>query len=355
MKWPDLPTGEDKPPWGALFGAASMAYMFVAPYRHNAPGTEWLWTALAFVAFLVLYTLGVIFWSRRHIVLRVCIGLAVLGAAFTVYRPSGIVIFVYIAALGPFAMGGKIGGSAAIIGVAAALIVVQWALFWPPSYFPYTFAVVALVLGAALTVVARQRAAMAHLHKTAERERIARDLHDILGHTLSVIILKSELAGRLLEHDAGRARAEIADVERISRKALSEVREAIAGYRAGNLRSEIERARATLQTAGIEVERDVEEFDLPVAHERVLALVLREAITNVIRHAHAKRCRMSLRWSNGICRLEVHDDGRGGVLKEGMGMRGIRERIGVLGGEVSWNGGPGTSMIVTLPLAASIS
>lgn len=354
MKWLQLPTGEDRPPWGALFGAASMAYMFVAPYQRSAEWTEWLWTALGFAAFLVLYTLGVIFWSRKRIVLRVCVGLAVLGAAFTAYRPSGVVLFVYIAALGPFAMGGKIGGSAAIIGVAAALIVGEWALFWPASYFPYTFAFVALVLGAALTVVARERAAMAQLHKTAERERIARDLHDILGHTLSVIILKSELASRLLEHDARRARSEIEDVERISRKALSEVREAIAGYRSGDLRTELERARATLQTAGIEVERDVEEFAMPVAHERVLALVLREAVTNVIRHAHAQRCRMSLRRSNGACRLEVRDDGRGGIHSEGMGMRGIRERIAALGGEVSWSE-PGTTMIVTLPLAASIS
>jgi two-component system sensor histidine kinase DesK len=354
MKWPDIPTAEDKPPWGAMFGAASMAYMFVGPWQRAAAWPEWLWTTLAFLAFLALYTLGVIFWSRKNIVLRVCVGLAILGVAFTTYRPSGIVLFVYVAALGPFAMGGRIGGSAAIVATAAALIVGQWALFWPPSYFPYTFAVVAVVLGAALTVVARQRAAMAQIHKSAERERIARDLHDILGHTLSVIVLKSELAGRLLEQDPRRARSEIEDVERISRQALAEVREAIAGYRSGNLRTELDRTRATLQSAGIEVECDIEEVGMPIAHERVLALVLREAITNVIRHANARRCRVSVRRNNGACRMEVRDDGRGGIGSEGMGMRGIRERISALGGEVSWAGGAGTAMIVTLPLVTSV-
>ena len=119
------------------------------------------------------------------------------------------------------------------------------------------------------------------------RERIARDLHDILGHTLSVVILKSELASRLLEQNPVRAKAEIEEVERIARNALTEVREAIVGYRTGDLLAELARCQSTLETAGIIVERHDEIVDLPLAHERALALIVREAVTNIVRHANA--------------------------------------------------------------------
>jgi two-component system sensor histidine kinase DesK len=355
MKWPELPTGENKPPWGALFGAASMAYLFVAAYRADAAPAEWFWTGLAFACFLALYAIGVVFWSQRRIVLRVCIGLALIGTAFTAYRPSGIIFFVYIAALGPFAAGGRVARSATIVVLAGLAILGQWHLFWPPAAFPYVFAIVAVVLGAALTVVARQRATLARFHKTAERERIARDLHDILGHTLSVVILKSELASRLVEQDTRRARKEIEEIERISREALADVREAIAGYRSGDLRAEFERAGATLATAGIAVDGDCESMSMPAAHERALALVLREAVTNVIRHAQASRCRVNLSLTDGSYRLEVGDDGRGGVLREGMGMQGIRERVRALGGTATWSAAAprGTTLVVTVPSAGA--
>jgi two-component system sensor histidine kinase DesK len=216
---------------------------------------------------------------------------------------------------------------------------------------PYVVAIEAVLVGAAITLVARQQIALRQILKTAERERIARDLHDILGHTLSVITLKSELASRLLDHDPRRAKAEIEDVERISRNALSEVREAIVGYHAGDLIAEFDRAKSTLETAGIVVERHCEAAGMPVAQERVLALVLREAVTNVLRHAQAKRCRMTLQKTDTAYRLEVRDDGRGGVHQEGLGMRGIRERVAAIGGNVSWNAGPGTELTITVPIA----
>src|SRR5207253_2493665 len=109
-----------------------------------------------------------------------------------------------------------------------------------------------------------------HLAKVAERERIARDLHDLLGHTLSVIILKSELASKLADRDADRARAEIRDVERISRDALAQVRAAVRGYRAGSLQGETDAARATLATAGVVVECELATLTIPPAYEAVL-------------------------------------------------------------------------------------
>ena len=114
-----------------------------------------------------------------------------------------------------------------------------------------------------------------HLAKIAERERIARDLHDVLGHTLSVIVLKSELASKLVEQEPVRAKSEMADVEQTARTALAEVRQAIGGYRSNGLVAELAQARATLETAGITVECDQVPVKLPATQESVLSLAVR--------------------------------------------------------------------------------
>jgi two-component system sensor histidine kinase DesK len=189
-----------------------------------------------------------------------------------------------------------------------------------------------------------------HLAKVAERERIARDLHDVLGHTLSVIILKSELARKLMDHDPARAKAEIADVEQTSRKALAEVRSTIRGYRDHSLEAELKQAKATLETAGVTVKSESQELRLSPAQESVVALVVREAVTNVVRHAHARNCHLRLMPVNGTCRLEIQDDGRGGGNVEGNGLRGMRERIEALGGTFERDNTVGTKLSIQFPL-----
>jgi two-component system, NarL family, sensor histidine kinase DesK len=187
----------------------------------------------------------------------------------------------------------------------------------------------------------------------AERERIARDLHDVLGHTLSVIILKSELAGKLIDRDPARAKAEIGDVERTSREALAEVRNTIRGYRLNSLAAELKQAESTLQLAGVAVKSETSEVALTPAQESVVALVVREAVTNVVRHAAAKNCRVHLASANGSCVLEVQDDGRGAVRSEGNGLRGMRERVEALGGTLQFKSSSGTSLKIQFPLIQS--
>jgi two-component system, NarL family, sensor histidine kinase DesK len=191
------------------------------------------------------------------------------------------------------------------------------------------------------------------LAKMAERERIARDLHDVVGHTLSLITLKSELAGRLLDaqRNAERARAEIEDVQRISSHALNDVRTTILGDRSETIEAEFERAASTLRTAGIEVECLREPVRLGSTHESILGLALREAVTNVVRHAGASRCCIRLLQTSQTCVLEVQDDGRGGEGSEGQGLRGMRERIEALGGSVLREMTTGTRLTVSLPAA----
>ncbi len=354
MKWLQLPEDAEKPSWAGLFGAVPVLYIFWDPYQKGASWEEWMWTLLAFTIFLTLAVLASLYWARKSVMQVICAAMAMLALAFGAYRPSGVIFYIFVAAFGPLAMAGRIASSAAIIVCAAAMILIQWMLLWPfiwPfSSMPYITAAEALLLGAAITVVVRQQIALRRTLKTAERERIARDLHDILGHTLSVIILKSELASRLMDQDPTRAKTQIEDVERISRNALSEVREAIVGYRSVDLHAELDRAKSTLETAGVSVEQYRDALQLPPAHERVLALIVREAITNVLRHAHAKCCSMSLKGTPGGYRLEIRDDGRGGVHREGMGMQGIRERVKAIGGEVAWQSGRGTELIIDVPL-----
>jgi two-component system sensor histidine kinase DesK len=352
MKWPDLPTGTEKPSWAGLFGAIALVYVFWDPYRLGATWIEWLWTGLAFAVFFSLNVVGLIYWSRRRVIVWVCSAMTLVAIAFTAYRPSGIVFFIIIAGFVPLTMGGRVAASAAIIGGVVLLAVAEWWWLWPQSPAPYVVAVESFLVGGAITFLVRQQMSLRQILKTAERERIARDLHDILGHTLSVIALKAELANRLLEQSPQRAKTEIADVERIARNALAEVRDAISGYRSGDLLAELDRAQSTLETAGIVVERHCESLDMPVAQERVLALVLREAVTNIVRHAQAKHCHMTLRKTARDYRFEVRDDGRGGPHEEGFGMLGIRERVAAIGGHASWSAGPGTALTVAVPLAA---
>jgi two-component system sensor histidine kinase DesK len=215
------------------------------------------------------------------------------------------------------------------------------------------------------------------LAAVAERERIARDLHDVLGHTLSVIVLKAELAGRLIslntEEASARATTEIADVERTARTALAEVREAIGGYRTRGLAAEIEAARRTLDAAGVTLlvadgpgtpGIASETWDananpaaaLSSTEETVLALALREAVTNIVRHARATTCTLRFLTESGTRRLIVEDNGSSPAPpREGNGLRGMRARIESIGGHLQLQHDRGTRLLITLPQSGAAS
>jgi two-component system sensor histidine kinase DesK len=188
-----------------------------------------------------------------------------------------------------------------------------------------------------------------HLATVAERERIARDLHDLLGHTLTVIALKSELAGKLVMTDPAAAASEISDIQQTSRKALAEVREAVLGYRSQGLAAEVDRARKTLAAANITLVCDGLPNELPIAEETVLSLAVRESVTNIMRHSEATECYMQFRFRDGRLHLTVQDNGKGGILEEGFGLRGMRERVEALGGKLSIESDTGTLLRIDLP------
>jgi two-component system sensor histidine kinase DesK len=184
------------------------------------------------------------------------------------------------------------------------------------------------------------RAEIARLAVAEERLRFARDLHDLVGHNLSLIALKSELAGRLVRSAPDRAAAEIGDVERVARRALDEVREAVAGYRQPALDDELDGARELLAAAGISCQIDRAATMLPPPLDAALGWVVREGVTNVIRHSRARHCLIRISHTTDTLHAEVTDDGRGTVVTtmpngHGHGLTGLAERVASAGGRLS--------------------
>ena len=207
----------------------------------------------------------------------------------------------------------------------------------------------------------RAQAEVARLAAADERARIARDVHDLLGHGLSVIALKAELAGRLLESDPRRAAAELRDLEDVARSSLRDIREAVAGYRRVTLDTELGGARVALSAAGMEVDVQAPTTILEESTDGLLGWIVREGVTNVVRHSSGTRCTISIATLAQEVRLEIVDDGRTGDRRgsdargrTGSGLAGIRERVEAVGGrvEAGSNQGIGYRLAAWIPVSS---
>jgi two-component system sensor histidine kinase DesK len=347
-----LPKDQDWTPYGYLI---YLAYYFVTPFLFPAPLWYRILTVAATCAALALYFTG--YWLRDRCVLWVVAGFVALGVALIPSNPASSVFFVYGAAyLGkvfePAEAWRYLAAILAIIGVQTVLLRLPLYAWIPAALFTLLIGAVVIQQYSRKRLMDRLLLAQdeaQRLAKVAERERIGRDLHDLLGHTLSVIVLKSELASRLAATDPARAAAEIRDVEQISREALSQVRAAVQGYRSG-IDREIAAARYALESAGVRIEASLDSQPLSPSQESVLALALREAVTNVVRHAGATACRLTLRRNAGWCELEVADNGRGGPVQEGNGLTGMRQRVEALGGILERDGSAGMLLRIRVPV-----
>jgi two-component system sensor histidine kinase DesK len=307
--------------------------------------------------FLFLY-FGLFFLVNPRALAHIA-GMVLLGLLYQPINGGACTFFIFAAAMLPFCVESQAAAFAGLFAIGAIgavecllLHISGWALFYS-ALFP-------VIIGAGNTFFAERNRMnhslrkandeIEHLAKVAERERIARDLHDVLGHTLSVIILKSELAGKLMDRDPQRAGNEIREVEQISRQALSEVRDTIRGYRSQGLQAELAQAKSTLETAGVAVKFEAARVSLPALQEGVLSMAVREAVTNVVRHADARHCSLRLQQRDGSCHLEIEDDGRGGFQNEGNGLRGMRERVEMLGGTLTRDSQTGTKLAIMVPM-----
>jgi two-component system sensor histidine kinase DesK len=193
------------------------------------------------------------------------------------------------------------------------------------------------------------RGEVARLAATEERLRIARDLHDLLGHSLSLIVLKSELAGRMAGRDPERVDQEVKDIESVARQALADVREAVSGYRQRTLADELDHARAVLAAAGVDAAVRTSGTPLPDQLDGLFGWALREAVTNVVRHARATRCDVTITCDGKAAELRVRDDGAGvDSYAPGNGIMGLTERIAAAGGTVAAGPCPGEGFQLTV-------
>jgi two-component system sensor histidine kinase DesK len=344
--------------WGPFLWVLYLGFFFVQPVIDHVSAKQWFFDGLGAAIFLILYW-GMFLLERPRALVHIG-GIMLLGIIFLPFNGGACTFFIFAAAMVPFVVGTQARAVTALAIIAAIgaiegrlLHMGLWPLLWT-SLFPAFIGAGNVFFAERNRINSQLRKAneeIENLAKVAERERIARDLHDVLGHTLSVITLKSELAGKLLDRDPQRAGKEIREVEQISRQALADVRDAIRGYRSQGLVAELAQAKTTLETAGLTVQCDAATtMKLPAMQESVLSLAVREAVTNVVRHAQAHTCRMRLEQQNGSCRLEIRDDGCGTSNGEGNGLRGMRERIEMLGGTLSRSTGAGTTLTITLPL-----
>lgn len=344
--------------WVPYVWLVFLAFYFFKPILDpRATARDWVVTLVSTAVFLVLYFR--LFWTKPPWNYAIITAMIAMGLGLG-HRNEGAAVFIIL-------------GTSFIAWVAQNT---KWALFWlamlnlalaidavffhAPVGFWATSMVVSLGVGLSNIHFAEKNRAdsklrmandeIEHLAKVAERERIARDLHDVLGHTLSLIIVKSTLAGKLIEKHPQKAKDEIADIEKVSRDAMAEIRNTLRGYSNYKLCDEFVRAKSVLESAGIKVNAETTELVMTPAQESVAALIMREAVTNVVRHAQARHCSLRLGANNGDCVLEVADDGCGGVLVEGNGLRGMRERVEALGGKVTRDTSAGTRLKFEFPL-----
>ena len=295
------------------------------------------------------------------------LAVAVIGHALVPFNPGGNTFFIYAVAMAAVALRPRAAiGLASVLAIALAI---EYMLVIPnlriaAAVSGVSFTIGAVVMAGILYARARSREhaelrltqdEVRRLAGLAERERIARDLHDLLGHTLSLVALKSELAGKLIDRDADAARVQIREVETVAREALAQVREAVIGIRATGLQAELASARLALLAADARLDQRLAPLPIDVEVEQALALALREAITNIIRHADARRVEVELSAERDRLLLSIGDDGRGGVERHGNGLTGMRERLAAVGGtlDVESARGAGTRLLLRVPRGAA--
>lgn len=350
-------------PW---VGLPYLIFVFVPLlFWREAPARAW-WASAATVAVFVPLYFGLFRLEPRWRGWGI-LPVAALGYALVPLNPGGNTYIIYAVALAGTLLSGRTA-----IPVAAILVVLmvgQFLWLYSGSRFALGMAlltgvIAAMVLSGVLFARFQERRnaelrlsqdEVRRLARLAERERIGRDLHDLLGHTLSLVALKSELAGKLLARDPAAAHSQIHEVEAVARQALAQVREAVTGIRVAGLDAELAASRLALLSAEIVLDQQVAPLPLDAGTEAVLALALREATTNIIRHSGARRVEVELSTAGDDVQLTISDDGRGGAGEHGHGhghgLRGMRERVEGAGGrlEIDSPPGAGTRLRIVLP------
>ena len=327
-------------------------------YFRPVHGVDMVITIAGLMTFLVLYFRA--FSAQKSDLIYYIAAMCLIGVGLSEINVGANVFFIYAAAFS----GELYNKRKALITL---LLVLAFIIFYSvitdkSSYFwlPAIFMSITLgLLNINRTEVLKKNKALKqsqqetkHLAKIAERERISRDLHDLLGHSLSVITLKSELAGKMIDKGVSleKIKTEIKEVEELSRKTLAQVRDAVKGYNIATIKGELLQVRVATEAAKIELFATIEVESLPANIESELALIIREAITNVIRHAETEKVWIVLKQVATHLTLIISDQGQITTKKEQSGMQNMRTRIHQMGGEMNVVNAPNTQLKFTLPI-----
>jgi two-component system sensor histidine kinase DesK len=358
---PWLPPEQGRMPYFWLLSLAYMGWRYV----YVAPGAlELAMLALTLALFVPLYLAS--YWARGWQVFACMLAGCLLGAAWVRWNVGAATFFIFACAMAARmthirnAVAAIVG--VIVLGVLASLLADAKMRF--VFLMPLLTAGLPVGLGSVMDArlrrsrqeLLRKQEEVEHMATIAERERISRDLHDLLGHSLSLIALKAELARKLVHRDVEACAREVGDIEASARQALAEVRAAVTGYREKGLAHALASARASLAAADVRLDEKVERFALAPAAENVLALALREAVTNVVRHAGARRCSVSLALEHGVAVLRILDDGKArseADIRHGNGLCGMRERAQSLGGRLALRARAGLELELRVPAAVS--
>ncbi|MFK2890615.1 sensor histidine kinase [Dyella flagellata] len=350
-----------KSPWVDAVHLLWTIWIPVAPLFDRFSWT-WLWlTLVSYPIFLVLYAKSCVATQRQV----PFFGLATVALALVLmpWYSSSLVYFVFGCVMFRVCRMSIYRHMLVLAALNATCLAEAWLIHYPWQaviWLPVTSFIVALIIHAERrneemdSQLRLSHDEVRRLAATAERERIGRDLHDLLGHTLSLITLKLELSRKLFDRDSEASRRELEEAERVARHALAEVRAAVTGIRSTDLAAELASARLMLESSAVRLDYGVLPDSLPQDVERGLALVLREAVTNIHRHAEATMASVRFDRNGDKLEMQISDNGKGGLAAHGNGLSGMCERVRGLSGTLQIESPPhrGTRLLVTVPLDA---
>ncbi len=345
-------------PWLVFTGFFFIKFFYVTP-----PAWEIALSAFAFSVFLIAYIIAFRNYYRPTALRLPSLVMIAVGVVMAPINPGANVFFSYPTWYLARAFPTK-PALAALAGVAGLVVFIWWYFSLSLDFLlPAILLVVALGpmsmairrLEETQSALGKSREEAEHLARIAERERIARDLHDTIGHSLSVIALKSDLAAQLADTGAPDAAREMREINTVARQSLSEIRATLSGYWELSLDAELRVLESSIKEAGIASKTTVTDVSLPAPIETALAMCFREAVTNVIRHSEATNCELSLEQRNGSIIGVVADNGIGAKVEPGNGLTGMRQRVEQMRGGLRIDASSGTRVEFRLPLDHSDS
>ncbi|MFT6732716.1 MAG: two-component system sensor histidine kinase DesK [Polaribacter sp.] len=342
---------------------------FISLASYHPIEYSYLYASMGTIFFLIVYFNS--YWVSAKRIKWNILSILIIGTALAQLTPGASVFFVYAGAF-CCRLGRSKTAFIALLIIAVWIGVSTWllnlsAFFYVPA-IAFSFLIGGINIYQHDIDIKNQELKLSqqevrHLARTSERERIARDLHDLIGHTFSVITLKAELAGKLIDKEPLAAKLQIKELENISRDALKQIREVVTGYRTSDLNTELAHAKYVLQSNDVIFEYQFDEFPLDDDTNKELAIILKEAVTNILKHSNADKVLAIIRLVDGMISMVISDNGVGfseqsnrkGFGLKGFGLKGMFERVKKLSGDLVIDSKSGTMLTISIPITTPIT